>query len=426
MSLAPVLSMQFPKVIVAQLGARRHYAVPAIIYQAGMLHRFYTDFYAGPSVRSLLGGERSGIKPKILQRAIERFHPDLPQHRVKNHNFITYMYYLGKVIANSNIQKNFQLSLFVSSLLCRFVRKHDLDQADILYSFLGEGLPLTSSAAANHLFKITDVHIALPTLRLTIEEMKLWEDWCPPTNVKVLENLIGHVYKKTHKHLVASDQIICPSRYVMEGVVEAGYGPKAVEVPSGYYLPMNFPPKTSEIKGRPYPFKVVFVGSLDLRKGIQYLYKAFQMLSDKHIECSLVGASSFPPGIELLLQRRFRLLGHQPRSEVSRLLREADLFVFPSISEGSALVCYEALASGLPVITTPNSGSVVRDGIDGFIVPIREAQALAEKIDLIAANPELRQEMSRNAQARAREFTVAAYGKRLINTIMKGWSEKHG
>ena len=64
----------------------------------------------------------------------------------------------------------------------------------------------------------------------------------------------------------------------------------------------------------------------------------------------------------------------------------------------------EAMACGLPVITTPNCAALVRDGIDGFIVPIRDAQALAEKIDILARDPELRAWMSQNARQRAEEF----------------------
>ena len=70
---------------------------------------------------------------------------------------------------------------------------------------------------------------------------------------------------------------------------------------------------------------------------------------------------------------------HVPHIEMPRLFRQADIFVFPSLHEGSALCTYEALACGLPVITTANSGSVVRHGIDGFIVPIRDVEALTEK-----------------------------------------------
>jgi len=97
----------------------------------------------------------------------------------------------------------------------------------------------------------------------------------------------------------------------------------------------------------------------------------------------------------------------------------ADVFLLPSLCEGSATVCYEALAAGLPVITTPNAGSVVRDGVDGFIVPIRDAEAIAEKLDLLAKDRDLLAAMSANAVARSREFTLAKYSERLVATLTR-------
>jgi glycosyltransferase involved in cell wall biosynthesis len=97
--------------------------------------------------------------------------------------------------------------------------------------------------------------------------------------------------------------------------------------------------------------------------------------------------------------------------------RWADVLVLPSICEGSATVCYEALAAGLSVITTPNAGSVVRDGLDGFVVPIRDARALAEKLEQLASDPRLLADMSASAAARACEFTIAGYAERLLSVI---------
>jgi glycosyltransferase involved in cell wall biosynthesis len=71
------------------------------------------------------------------------------------------------------------------------------------------------------------------------------------------------------------------------------------------------------------------------------------------------------------------------------------------------------MAAGLPVITTPNSGSIVRDGIDGFIVPIRYIQALISKITLLYENRSLSKQMGENARKRAEDFTWVAYRQRL-------------
>ena len=107
-----------------------------------------------------------------------------------------------------------------------------------------------------------------------------------------------------------------------------------------------------------------------------------------------------------------------PRSEISEQYAWADVFLLPSLCEGSATVCYEALAAGLPVVTTPNAGSVVRDGVEGFTVPIRDSEAIVQKLERLAADRELLAEMSRNALERAREFTVERYGERLVRAVL--------
>jgi glycosyltransferase involved in cell wall biosynthesis len=93
------------------------------------------------------------------------------------------------------------------------------------------------------------------------------------------------------------------------------------------------------------------------------------------------------------------------------------VFVFPSICEGSATVTYEALASGIPVIATPNTGSVVRDGIDGHIVPMRNPEAIAQSIESYLKTPGLH-EAEQNKDIKGRErLGIEAYGGRLIKAI---------
>ena len=83
------------------------------------------------------------------------------------------------------------------------------------------------------------------------------------------------------------------------------------------------------------------------------------------------------------------------------------------------------LAAGLPVIVTPLAG-VVRDGVDGFVVPVGDPQAIAAKLDQLARDRELLQWMSNNARQRAQEFSLEKYGERLIGCIRQGYFEKIG
>jgi glycosyltransferase involved in cell wall biosynthesis len=98
---------------------------------------------------------------------------------------------------------------------------------------------------------------------------------------------------------------------------------------------------------------------------------------------------------------------------VAELYRTADILAYPSLHEGSALAILEAMASGLPIVTTPNSGSLVRDGIDGFITPLRDIDALAARIEQLYRNPEERRHMGRAACAHAQDFSWDHYRLRL-------------
>ena len=127
----------------------------------------------------------------------------------------------------------------------------------------------------------------------------------------------------------------------------------------------------------------------------------------------LVGRYVGSPTAFAAYEGLFRHVAHVPYHEVHRLYADADLFVYPSLHEGSAFATYEALASGLPVIATPNTGSVVRDGVDGFLVPPRDVEALMARIELLYRDPDRRAAMAASARTRAEAFTWTAYRRRL-------------
>jgi alpha-maltose-1-phosphate synthase len=98
-------------------------------------------------------------------------------------------------------------------------------------------------------------------------------------------------------------------------------------------------------------------------------------------------------------------------------MAEADVFVFPSLFEGSAVVTYEALACGLPSVVTPNAGSVVRDDVEGFVVPPSDVEALAGRMERLGLDPDLRAEMAARARVRALEFDWPRYHSALIEAL---------
>jgi glycosyltransferase involved in cell wall biosynthesis len=106
-----------------------------------------------------------------------------------------------------------------------------------------------------------------------------------------------------------------------------------------------------------------------------------------------------------------------PRERIHEEFAAADVFVLPSLAEGSAEVTYEALAAGVPVVTTVAAGSVVRDGVEGRIVPERDPEALADAIARIVEDRDRRARMSVAARERARDYTWERYGERLVGAL---------
>ncbi len=219
--------------------------------------------------------------------------------------------------------------------------------------------------------------------------------------------------KRALVEIALADHVLIPSDFVRQTFLEQGFpGEKLIQIPFGSDT-RRFRPSEEVI---PRPFRVLFVGQVGIRKGVPYLLEAWQRLGWQDAELWLMGRVL--PECRPILERYQRipglcLVGH--RDNPVEAYQQADIFVFPSIEEGSALVTYEAMACGLPVVTTPNAGSVVRDGVEGFIVPIRDVDALAKRVELLRSDERLRREMGKAARARAEKFTWDQYGTRIAD-----------
>jgi glycosyltransferase involved in cell wall biosynthesis len=152
--------------------------------------------------------------------------------------------------------------------------------------------------------------------------------------------------------------------------------------------------------------KVIWLGNVILRKGIQYLVEAAKALVSEDIEFILAG----PLGISDQAIRTFpaniKILGRVTRDRLDQVYKQGHVFVLPTISDGFAITQLEAMAHGLPVITTPNCGRVVTDGVEGLIVPPRDSAALSEAILRLCRDRELLREMSRNALATVKHYDL--------------------
>ncbi len=224
--------------------------------------------------------------------------------------------------------------------------------------------------------------------------------------------------------LESADGVVVPSVFVAETFFQHGFPAERLYVnPYGVDVARFRPTEHGTDDGI---FRALFVGQVGTRKGIHYLLEAWHRLGWRDAELLIVGKPV--AGIKPLLQRyahhpTIRWVGHTRTPET--FYQQADVFVFPTLEEGSALVTYEALASGLPVITTKHAGSVVRHEREGLIIPIRDSAAIANALERLRANPGERQRMAIAARERALAFSWEAHGERLLDIVRTILHQSH-
>jgi glycosyltransferase involved in cell wall biosynthesis len=198
-------------------------------------------------------------------------------------------------------------------------------------------------------------------------------------------------------------------------VMQAVPAEKIIVVPLCIDLHHWTPGRPVEARG---PLKVLWLGGIQLRKGIQYLVEAARLLQRESIEFLLAGPNSIAESVVKTFPPNMKLLGRITRDQTDQVYQQAHVFVLPTVSDGFAITQLEAMEHGLPVVTTPNCGEVVTDGVDGLIVPARDSVALAKALARLNTDRALVQEMSRNALATVRDYDLPANAL-LIQTEVK-------
>ncbi len=197
-----------------------------------------------------------------------------------------------------------------------------------------------------------------------------------------------------------ADCITLPSQFTYRSFLSQGFKPGKLRLLNYGVDLTRFAPAGVPADGT---FDVLFVGAMSLRKGVQYLAQAFRQIDHPAKTLSFVGAPSLEL-IALLRQRNLwpedaRVLGHIPQEQLKTVMSRSHVLVLPSVEEGLALVQAQAMACGCPVIGTPNTGAedLFSDGQEGYIVPIRDAGALAGRLQYLADHPAQRAEMGQRA-----------------------------
>ena len=252
--------------------------------------------------------------------------------------------------------------------------------------------------------------------RILSEEAERRPDW-----VEAMEGLQDSTEKLERKdeELQLADHVLVASTFTMQTLKDhpVALAPISV-VPYG----ANDAPVPSIQSCRPEKgesLKALFVGGLSQRKGIADLFEAVEMAASG-VELTVVGrkpAKVCKP-LESALKKH-RWIESLPRERILEEMRRHDVLVFPSLFEGFGLVVTEALSQGLPVITTSHTcgPDVLTEGEDGFIVPIRDPQAIAEKLELLHRDRGRLAAMRQAALKKAEALTWESYRQGVVEVV---------
>ena len=391
--------------VCCQLGAREHYAVPRALHRRRLLGELITDFWFSPGA----------IADSFSNGFSDRFHPELKNFKVHSDNFSCALFELKSRLRKQNgwqlIQKrNDWFQDLALSKLERFSPAQDEPVKVFAYSY-----------AASRIFKLAKERSWTTVLgqidpgpaeerivgRLH-EEAGQREIWKPAP---------AAYWDDWQVECELADQIVVNSDWSRNALVSEGVPEEKVTV-----IPLAFEATAEAITfKRNYPnaftverpLRVLFLGQVNLRKGVRELLEAAQLLRGQPVEFCFVGPVQYALPSEMQTNAAIKWLGVVPRAEVSKYYKAADLFVFPTLSDGFGLTQLEAQSWKLPIIASSNCGQVVSQGINGEVLNEVSGESIAATIRSLLNAPEQLQRMS-DQSVLADRFSLESLSSRLI------------
>jgi glycosyltransferase involved in cell wall biosynthesis len=260
-------------------------------------------------------------------------------------------------------------------------------------------------------FLVLDLSIGLPSFRDRVyrEARKDGEAG------RGLELSSGEELSLYREETDLADLILCGSEFVRRTCLDAAIPAEKLRVIE-YGVDLETFRIDPSIRKPAEPFRIAFVGNFAYRKGAVLLLRAFRRIREAHpgAELHVFGALQFP--LAPHETEGVVVHGFVPQETLARDLQACHVLALPTFFEGSAISVYQAMALGLPVVTTPNSGSVV-DASCGVVVPVGSEEALAQALLRLARDRDDVARMGANAAERARTYTWDRYGARLTDLI---------
>jgi glycosyltransferase involved in cell wall biosynthesis len=403
-----------PRVTVVQDGARRHYTIPVALHQMGMLERVFTDWYAGPGhIESYLARVISWIKPQAGRRIAQRRAKKLDDVSVLSNPLLQ----LRCSASRRRFPTGEEFWEWESQRLGQWIVRRGFGSADAVYGYVRNVHPDVWKAAHQHgLATVGDQMIAPAVIERQelISQSQRWPGWEATASIEGLDV----ARRMEEQSWAALDHLTCGSQYVADGLQSQGVPAAKITVipyaPSGSNLP--FVDQSGSTGDR---LTVGFVGHVNLRKGTPFFFEVARRLGSQRFRFVMVGSVALNPQIVAQHKGDVELIGPVPRSEILDWLRKFDVFFFPSTCEGCAGAVIEAMETGLPIVSTPNSGTVVRDGVEGFLSRYDDIDTFVDRLDRLARDRDLRLTMGQASRQRIAQMDMNWYCSQLADVFQR-------
>lgn len=403
--------------LVAQIGAREHYAVARALHASGRLERLYTDAWCSTG-RSLLRR-----LPEPARSLANRYHPDLSDVPVTAFTGQSTWNAVQDTIRNRitplSDRDRYAHYLRIGTQFAERVRDDLLKRPDVnlddsvFFGYDTGSLEVLNALSDTGCITIVDqIDPGRIEKEIVLEEAERWPGWA--TQLPVIHELYAD--RRTREWAFA-DRIVVNSPWSRSALVKQGVPREKIVV-----VPLAFEPSAPAMpfehrSSHQRALTVLWLGSVNLRKGIPYLVEAARLLNRSDITIRVVGPIAITDRAMRSAPDSVTFEGRIPRDQTSAVYRSADMFVLPTLSDGFAITQLEAMSYGLPVITTPRCGRVVTDGVDGSIIPPRDPHSLAERIAQLADDRPRLAEMSMAAAETARKYTLERVADMLLQAV---------
>lgn len=371
-----------------QLGAREHYSVPRALLQAGEDPVLVTDAWTLP------GSVWGRLPGRVGRRLRERYHPGLAGRPVRAWNRRLVLWELAAGLRRDSGWRRVQArNRWFQRLAAQAVEQ---ERAPVVFSYSYTALEVFRRARARGgLAILGQIDPGEAEERLMAGLVRDWPGLAPGW-----EPAPPEYWRDWRAECDLADMILVNSDWSRQGLVSCGIPESKLRV-----VPLAFEPP-AEAAGfvRNYPrafsaarpLRVLFLGQINLRKGAHVIFETIRRMSSRPVEWWMVGPVQIQVAADVREHPAVRWEGAVPRGQAAQFYREADVFVFPTLSDGFGLTQLEAMAWRLPVIASAFCGRVVQDGVNGLGLDPVTPEALAGLLERCLFSPSFLAGLSEN------------------------------